>query len=297
MRFTKEQIEEARNTDLYEYLVNNHDEDYKIRPECLRMEDDNSVYIKAGSNLWIDWSDYSGGDAIDFLRIFYGYSFKGAVIELLSGGSGETRALVKRQKSGHDNYKNEDDTCEYVIPEKANTVKNVYAYLTKTRKLPGDVVSVLIRNGLLYQDSHNNAVFINKKQDRCEIVGTNTFVEKFKGTRHKSKDCFWWFGCGNTIYLTEGAIDAVSLCVLLNYKPAIYASLPGVGNQSIIDRIVADGKYHVILAVDNDEAGQKCRDRNPGLETMIPPSPYKDWNEMLQAGATLDDTSYMEQVG
>ena len=44
----------------------------------------------------------------------------------------------------------------------------------------------------------------------------------------------------------------------------------GVANQAIIDRIVTAQKYDVVLAVDNDAAGQECRDRNPGLPVLVP---------------------------
>ena len=38
----------------------------------------------------------------------------------------------------------------------------------------------------------------------------------------------------------------------------------------------------VVLAVDNDAAGQGCRDRNPMLESIIPKN--KDWNDDLKRG-------------
>ena len=38
--------------------------------------------------------------------------------------------------------------------------------------------------------------------------------------------------------------------------------------------------YHIILAVDNEEHGEECRQRNPDLEHIIPTN--KDWNQDLQ---------------
>jgi len=282
MRVTREQIEEARNTDLFEYLLENHEDDFKREPNALRLEDQKSVYIKRGSNLWIDWTTGLGGDAIDFLQKYYGYSFTDAVKELLDDG-GDSRTIVHYKQNIQD-----EEPHEFIEPtQNPNGNKNVFAYMTKTRGIPADTVNTLVDAGLLYQDVNNNAVFMNYNRDRCEIVGTCTYGEKFKGTRCTYKDRFWYMGkTGDTVYITEGAIDAISLYELLGRKKAIYASLPGVGNQCIIDRIVNTGKYHVILAVDADEAGSIRRACNPQLEHLITQH-CKDWNDELRAGYSL----------
>ncbi len=61
---------------------------------------------------------------------------------------------------------------------------------------------------------------------------------------------------------------------------AYYISIAGVAKQPAIDRL-EQSKLHIVLAVDNDDAGQKCRDKNASLEYILPV--HKDWNEDLQA--------------
>ena len=88
-----------------------------------------------------------------------------------------------------------------------------------------------------------------------------------------------------TVYVCESGIDAISLYELHRMDGhdtnAWYASIGGVAKQKAIDRI--KNKYffneNVIIAVDNDEAGEKCRTRNPDLKSIIPI--HKDWNEDL----------------
>ena len=86
------------------------------------------------------------------------------------------------------------------------------------------------------------------------------------------------------VYICESSIDAVSLYLLQKQggleEPAAYVSIGGVANQQTIDRI--SHSVRAVLAVDNDEAGQKCRDRNANLEAILPVR--KDWNEDLVAG-------------
>ena len=62
--------------------------------------------------------------------------------------------------------------------------------------------------------------------------------------------------------------------------PAYYISIAGVAKQPAIDRL-KQSNLDLILAVDNDAAGQKCRDRNSELGYILPTG--KDWNEDLQA--------------
>lgn len=64
-----------------------------------------------------------------------------------------------------------------------------------------------------------------------------------------------------------------------NVEPAYYISIAGATKQPAIDRLKLS-KLNIILAVDNDEAGQVCRDRNFDLEYILPDR--KDWNEDLQ---------------
>lgn len=59
-----------------------------------------------------------------------------------------------------------------------------------------------------------------------------------------------------------------------------YISIGGAAKQPAIDRIKRQIK--TVLAVDNDSAGQICRDRNSELPFILPVT--KDWNEDLQTG-------------
>lgn len=51
---------------------------------------------------------------------------------------------------------------ELALPERADTMKNVFAYLYQTRKIDSKLVEALVREGLLYQDKRGNAVFLHK---------------------------------------------------------------------------------------------------------------------------------------
>lgn len=147
------------------------------------------------------------------------------------------------------------------------------------------MVEYLIEKQLLYEDAlYGNAVFVNPQRDYCEIRGAGK--QKFHGCRKLKPDRFWYLLLGNMspdrAFICESAIDAVSLMVIQSRsgyccESAVYISIGGVANQQTIDRI----KSHIpsTLAVDNDPAGQACRDRNPDMTALIPER--KDWNDVL----------------
>ena len=63
----------------------------------------------------------------------------------------------------------------------------------------------------------------------------------------------------------------------------MFCSIAGVANQQRIDRIKAGmdaAGLETVLAVDNDEAGEQCRQRNPECKHIVPKN--KDWNDDLQ---------------
>ena len=280
MRYTKEQRTKAISIDLYQYMFD-HYPDCIIRDgnQSIKMRGKESVSIKKGLPGAKDWSCGKGYNNIDFMIEFYGMSPDQAIVAL----SEYDAVAVKNE------YKDKDPIVRLSKIEHAPSNRNVFGYLTG-RGIPYDVVKELVTEGLLFQDENDNAVFINKEQTRAELRGTNSFADKpFKGTRCTKSDEFWWFmGKGIDFddpkpiptYITEGAIDAISLYVLRNYESAFYVSMGGVSNQQIIDRIKQNARFRPILAVDNDDAGQACRDRNKALEAITPVN--KDWNEDLK---------------
>ena len=165
--------------------------------------------------------------------------------------------------------------------------RRVYAYLLG-RGIPAGMIRLLEERGLLYQDrDHGNAVFVNPERDCCELRGTLTYASRpFHGCLKTRPDRFWYFMGSEekpgTAYLCESAIDAVSLFLLHKRSgtenAAVYISIGGVSNQKTIERVKS--RIHSVLAVDNDHAGDLCRERNPDMESIIPSA--KDWNEDLQ---------------
>lgn len=280
---SKEQIQAARRADLYAFLVRHHDPDFTHEGDSIRPKNNHSISIRRGYSGYKDFSTGETGNSVEFLTRHMGYGFVHAVQSLAAGAAPSLAAVPP---TAH------PDGVGLIPPEFPPPVDGMYrclfAYLTN-RGISAESIHMLVRQKLLYQEKNkNNIVFINRDRDFAELRGTYTYGRPFHGVvsgcRH---DGFWWFRTSKTAktaYICEAAVDAVSLYELHrmqeNPQDAYYISIAGVAKQAAIDRL-KNPRLTPVLAVDNDNAGQKCRDRNPELQYILPRC--KDWNEDLQA--------------
>lgn len=305
---TKAQIQAARKADLYRFLLRHHPNDVLREGESIRLCCDHSVSIKEGYRGYMDFATDETGNAIDCLVHYFNYTLPDAVNALLAdagdagdevdaGGTGagtavpaqDTRADADTQSSG------KGQRNPFVLPEADDgTSKELTYYLSYLRG-----ISVLVLNDLIFYEkvmyqerTHNNVVFVNPERNFAEIRGTNPNKPFHQVMYNNDPAAFWWFKANGlysdaeVAYVCESAIDAISLyCMHRIYGSKInglYCSIAGVANQKRIDRIKAGmgaAGLPVILAVDNDDAGEQCRQRNPDCGYAIPR--LKDYNEML----------------
>ena len=277
---TRDRIRLARKADLAGFLLQRHPDLFRNSGSSLYMKSRDSLYIRKGFPGYTDFSSGGHGNPIDFLTGFLGYSFVDAVLALTDGPSCGSPSQITRQESTVPRL--------ITLPESAEKpYRRVYAYLLG-RGIPAGMIRLLEGRGLLYQDrDHGNAVFVNPEHDCCELRGTLTYASRpFHGCLKTRADRFWYFLDSEekpgTAYLCESAIDAVSLFLLHKRagteSTAVYISIGGVSNQKTIERVRS--RIHSVLAVDNDRAGDLCRERNPDMGAIIPTA--KDWNEDLQ---------------
>ena len=278
--FTKNQMQAARRANLYDYLMCNHLSDCIKDGNSLRPKCNHSISIKQGYAGYKDFASDEKGNSVDFLVRYMGYSLDDAVFALVGQGSS---LIVKSEKKP-------DIVVPVEFPKPLEgRWKQLYAYL-QARGISVDIINLLIQQKVIYQsDERNNIIFINRERDFAEARGTYTYGNKPYHRVYKGQaDRFWWFkpweGSVECVYVCEAAIDAISLYQLhmsaKEPQKAIYVSLGGVANQQTIDRLKRQpAGYKIILAVDNDAAGEACRKRNNDLDYILPRS--KDWNEDL----------------
>lgn len=279
MKVSTEQIRAARQADLYDFLKNHHGDEVKIEGNSLRIKANNSISVRRGYGGYKDFATGETGNGIDLLVGYFGYSVPEAVLALCQAtivttvATGQTTTVSPNVKT-------------FTLPGKADGYRRVFAYLQQRRRIPAEIIQRLIDQDLLYQAAGtNNAVFVNRSRDFAELRGTLSEMP-FHGVLKTQPDRFWSFE-GSPIapgevpraYICESAIDAISLYLLHRSRGedtrAHYCSLAGVANQQTIDRIKRHSR--AILAVDRDEAGDRCRAQNKDIPHAVPKN--KDWND------------------
>lgn len=311
--FSKEQLQRARRTNLYDFLITYHSSQYRKDGNSIHPKDNGSISIKQGYCGYIDFATDEKGNSVDYLTKHLGYQLDEAVFALCGEGSPTADVSSNRQ----------EPQLEKLPPQFPDPIdaayKQLYAYLMN-RGITADTIKMLVDLKILYQDKNNNIVFANKERTWGERRGTNTYADArclhraecqdFKESEHgwcacmntcdrykkdafrgmianSREDGFWWFKIGDgkadKVYVCEASIDAISLYELHQMdgikENAVYVSIGGTAKQPAIDRLKKHSR--VILAVDNDSAGSECRKRNAELECIIPKT--KDWNEDLKA--------------
>lgn len=281
---TDEMIEQARGANLAEYFKSGGYEFEQRRSE-VHVRGYGGLYVNEETNQWycFSMSGKNGGkNAVNCLTDVIGLDFKTAVSELV--GYSLTRPI------DHTKSYEPPKKRELVIPERADNMRKVFAYLCQTRKIDGKIVSDLARNGLLYQDKRGNAVFVHRDENGkivgAELQGTSSY-QRFKGVAAGTSDSLFAvkIGTPDRAYVFESAIDLLSFRQLANpakIQNSVLVSMAGLKPNSL--KSLSERGFKLYACVDNDEAGIKFTNNN-GLipcNRILAENSVKDFNELLQ---------------
>ena len=280
-----ELIQRARNANLAEYFLKSGYECEQKKNE-LHVKGYGGLFVNTVTNQWYCFSqsgtNRGGNNAINCLTDVIGLDFKSAV-EQLSGSRFENQRTNSEQK-------NAETKKELVLPEKADNMKRVFAYLCQSRKIKPEIVSQLAHDGLLYQDKKGNAVFVHKDENGkiigAEIQGTSTF-QRYKGVAAGTSESVFSVKIGEPkkCYVFESAIDLLSFKQMANQEKiqnSLLVSMAGLKPNSI--KKIVDSGMKVYSCVDYDEAGIKfTQDNNLApCRRILEENGVKDWNDLLK---------------
>lgn len=281
---TEEMKEQARSANLAEYFKSGGYE-FEQRKSEVHVRGYGGLYVNEETNQWhcFSMSGKNGGrNAINCLTDVIGLDFKTAVSELV--GYSLTRPTTYTKPYAPPKKR------ELVIPERADNMRKVFAYLCQTRKIDSKIVSDLARDGLLYQDKRGNAVFVHRDDNGkiigAELQGTSSY-HRFKGVAAGTSDSLFSVKIGepNRAYVFESAIDLLSFRQLANpakIENSVLVSMAGLKPNSL--KALSERGLVLYACVDNDEAGIKFTNNN-GLipcNRILAENSVKDFNELLQ---------------
>lgn len=281
---TDEMIEQARSANLAEYFKSGGYEFEQRRSE-VHVRGYGGLYVNEETNQWycFSMSGKNGGkNAVNCLTDVIGLDFKTAVSELTGYSIARPTNYTKLYEP--------PKKRELVIPERADNMRRVFAYLCQTRRIDSKIVSELAQNGLLYQDKRGNAVFVHRDENGkiigAELQGTSSY-QRFKGVAAGTSDSLFAvkIGTPNRAYVFESAIDLLSFRQLANpakIENSVLVSMAGLKLNSL--KTLSERGMKLYACVDNDEAGIKFTNNN-GLipcNRILAENSVKDFNELLQ---------------
>ena len=295
MRITDEQKERANLVNLPQFLMSHGFDLKKVGKEYVWKEHD-SLHIKDNGpgerGQWFRFSENKGGNNIGLLREYMDMSFIDAV-EALTGEH------IDRTYTPSHTYepKPVQQTARELSLAEADNCRRVFAYLCKTRGLDYDMLSALVKKGVISQEEKTGNVLFkyfdtDGKVIGAEKVGTST-EHKFKGIATGSVGGHGFEvvrGTGEKAFFFESAIDMLSYLQMHSKEldNCRLVSMMGVKPSIVLDTMLRHNiaAENVFLCSDNDTAGnefaQRLQEQYPDMKRIITPDTYKDWNDMLR---------------
>ena len=287
---TPEELRKARRCDLLTYLQATQPQELvELRHGvyCLRSHDS----LKISNGKWYWWSRGIGGrSALDYLVEANGVPLVEAVqkINTIEGIAHAVPSSFERVSK------------PFILPPSYPNNDHVIDYLQR-RGIDRGLLDLCILNGMLYEDYRHNCCFVGYDETntpRYAMLRSSdpscSFLQEAAGS-----DKRYSFSLPSTaspkLFITESAIDTLSVCALRHGEPDNYLSIAGanVPNQNALPTALAHYlSVHpqietVFLCLDNDRAGQQAAKAiQARLPThihakLLPPQEDKDYNEQL----------------
>jgi hypothetical protein len=246
-----------------------------------------------------------GGGPIQFVTFFNNCSWREAMEFILSD-----EQVNINHESRMEVIQNETvERAVFLMPEKADNHKRVFAYLTKTRGIDKQVVNYFLKSKMIYQDTYNNVVFTGRdekgKVKFASKRGTNTYskiaYKKDVAGSNKQYSFCRKVKDAKIIKVFESPIDIMSYMSMYpeKAKGRTLLSLGGLSMTALDYHLENNpGIEKIILCLDNDDAGKKGRleiyQKYKDQHTVTKKLPKnKDFNEDLcvEKGIALTEKS------
>lgn len=230
--------------------------------------------LRMSNGLWNWCSKGVGGrNAIDYLMKTEQLEFNDAANLLLKQLQNKVPTIEQQPTKPKEKH--------IIIPEKNTASDNVISYL-KSRGIDEEIIKECIEKKLIYEEKHyHNAVFVgydefgNIKYAGCRSTNETIFKQDATGSDKSYSFRLESNTKTDTIYIFEGAIDALSYATFLklygmDYKAKTLISLAGIYQPaSDISKSkipLAIQRYldkhpetkNIFLCFDNDKAGRKA---------------------------------------
>jgi hypothetical protein len=253
--------------------------------------------LRIQGNKWYHNSRGIGGNAIDYLVRYQGFSAREAIWQLSQ--SKENGGVKEKNKTG--GTPTAKSFC-FADTSLSFDQRRTLAYLVKTRGIPyKSVISQIQDENLFEETTTGNALFPMKNEYGdivgAEVAGTMSFYgARFKGVKPGS-DLGYGFIVGERcdpqyILYFESAIDLLSFIAISqrmgkSLKSCLLISMAGLRLSVVRNTFCVFGQTTAIpvICTDNDDAGRRFAHQIcsifPCVLVKCPLHNYIDWNDQM----------------
>ncbi|MEG0614117.1 MAG: DUF3991 and TOPRIM domain-containing protein [Oscillospiraceae bacterium] len=298
--YSDTQISAAKQTDMTNFLEQNEGFSFKKAGNEWHCVEHNSLVIMADKTGWA-WNSKNicGANAIDYCIKIKNMNFKQSLQIIVGKGSmGYIKAVPTAVEK-----------TSLKLPEKSKDYRRAFAYLNKSRGIDANIISQLMHEEKIYQDSKNNVVFVgldseNKPAFAC-VRGTISNSDKadkpaFRGDCLGSDKRFSFCLEGkkkSSVFVFEAPIDLLSHATMANlatkksdaWKFHTRIALAGKSDLALEEFLKSHTEIkEIYVCLDNDAAGQRATQEiiskyeKLGYSMVnLPPKIGKDYNDNL----------------
>lgn len=293
-----ELVKIANSQDVFDILKRTGEPLKKVGREYRHREHDSLVVTPGKGFYWFS-KNYGSKSPINYFEHVHELDFVSAttkVLEAMNYDFSMQNIVVEKEEVSNPLYISND----FILPERADDNKRAFAYLVKTRHIDKDLVSSMMRKGIIYQSKkYNNLVFLGKDYEgNIASAFTRTTLTKTdkaswtRGDARGSKKEFRFRIENRTnkiVNVFESEIDMLSYLSMQDKyaRNENYVSLGGVTDKAILKFLENRTDIEEInICTDNDEAGHRFASeisqklgRNYHITRELPIG--KDFNEDL----------------
>ncbi|MBE6035625.1 MAG: DUF3991 domain-containing protein [Clostridiales bacterium] len=246
----------------------------------LKEMDSIVIYNDRSWKRWSEKGNRTGGTQIDFILEFGKVDTVPEAVNYLLRFQGKSPERLVLPRS--DSRKKDDIEKAFILPEKNDNHRRVFAYLMKTRKLSQEVVYDFIHRGLIYESKeHHNIVFCGKDPEGvvryAGMRGTaDLYGKKFKCDvpgNDKNYGVNIVNPLDDELKVFESVIDCMSYIDLFKDNHSNKLIL-GMVADNPLQQFLKDYNHitKITFCLDNDAAGKKALygfdSLNPNTQTM-----------------------------
>lgn len=250
-------------------------------PDYFKIPHNGGTYITPSKNVWNCFAMKTGSKSvIQFVQFIDNVSWKEAVDKIVDLYNLQENKKDQKMSFNIEKEKISEITPkkanvlkekkEFILPEKAENNKRVFAYLHKSRGIDNDIIQRAYNEKKIYQDAQKGNVIFKVSDNDGNIRGaawnTTLTSEEHKGKKgfvegSKRDYPFELRGTNNELYIFESPIDMMSYMTIqqnanyINIEDSTFIATWGINSEEMIIKYLEKNPHitDITIGYDNDK--------------------------------------------